>query len=601
MLKPQANATREMFNCDGFWAFAADPDNDGESHGWHQAPPTQHHLAVPGSWHEQIHALRFYFGVGWYHRRVHLPRSFQADGRRVFLHGGGVVQDATVWINGQQVGHHVGGHLPFEFDITDALPAGGAEVLVVIRVDHRLREDMLPAGNARRDEDRLGFGKTAPDVPYDFFPYGGLHRPVTISSRDACHLDRLRVTTDFDGADGLVQVAATASADAAERIRCTCGEASAEADLDGTRATAELRIPDVTPWRLGVGHLYDVQVELLRGETVIDTYRLPVGVRTVRIDGDQLLINGEPVSLTGFGKHEDSDFAGRGLHPPQLIKDFELLDWIGANSFRTSHYPYSEEWYEEADRRGIAIIGETPFVSLADRLYTDELSDHAADVIARMIDRDGNHPSVIAWSVANEPFHAGSERGLPFFKRMIDTAHAEDPTRPVTYVAHLDPVEFENGPAQYVDFLGLNKYYGWYIGHGRNDEGTTQAFVDCLQSFYDAYKKPILLGEFGADTIAGFGDVPEQAFTEGFQAELVVRQARAATALPFVIGVHLWNFADFATGQQLNRIHGNKKGIFTRDRKPKLAAYALRQLWTGIGFGETDIGPASAPITDLMR
>jgi beta-glucuronidase len=180
---------------------------------------------------------------------------------------------------------------------------------------------------------------------------------------------------------------------------------------------------------------------------------------------------------------------------------------------------------------------------------------------------------------------------MPFFKRMIDAARAADPSRPLGYVAHLEPVQQDNGPAALCDFIGVNKYFGWYVGHGRNDAVTTQALVDCLQSFYDTYQKPILLAEFGADTQAGIGDVPEQAFSEGFQAEIVVRQARAVQDLPFILGVHMWNFADFATGQQLNRMHGNKKGAFTRNRKPKMVAYGLRQLWTGIGFGETDTGP----------
>ena len=126
-------------------------------------------------------------------------------------------------------------------------------------------------------------------------------------------------------------------------------------------------------------------------------------------------------------------------------------------------------------------------------------------------------------------------------------------------LAHLDPVQVDNGAAELVDFLGVNKYYGWYLGHGMNNAETTEGLINCLQGFYDTFKKPILLAEFGADCVAGMGAVPEQAFGEGFQTELVIRQAQAVEKLPYILGVHLWNFADFATGQQLNRAHGNNE------------------------------------------
>ena len=414
MLKPQANAQRETMSLDGLWDFAVDADNVGVENGWTQVLPTHHRLAVPGSWNEQIHDLKFYFGVGWYHQRIHVPASFVESGKRVFIHGGGANQDVQVWVNGQEVGSLFGGHLPFEFDITDALN-GQREALVVIRIDHRLREMTLPSGTTLRNEDRLGFGVTLPDVPYDFFPYGGVHRSLTVSARAETHLDRLRVETDVDNTTGIVSLKGQlAQAAGSAILRMTCGGEQTEAAFNGTEAMASVRIPDARLWRLGAGELYDCDCEVIIDSTVVDSYRLPVGIRTVKIEGDQLLINGESVYLRGFGKHEDADFSGRAQNMPLLVKDFELLDWIGANSFRTSHYPYGEEWYEEADRRGIAVIGETPFVSLADRLYTPEMSDHSVDVIERMIDRDANHASVIAWSVANEPWHAGSERGLPF-------------------------------------------------------------------------------------------------------------------------------------------------------------------------------------------
>ncbi|MCZ9990335.1 hypothetical protein OFQ66_10950 [Brachyspira hyodysenteriae] len=88
------------------------------------------------------------------------------------------------------------------------------------------------------------------------------------------------------------------------------------------------------------------------------------GIRTVKVEGTKFLINGKPFYFTGFGKHEDSEIAGRGYNPPVIKRDFELIKWVGANSFRTSHYPYSEEIMQAADREGIVIIDEVAAVGM---------------------------------------------------------------------------------------------------------------------------------------------------------------------------------------------------------------------------------------------
>jgi beta-galactosidase/beta-glucuronidase len=91
---------------------------------------------------------------------------------------------------------------------------------------------------------------------------------------------------------------------------------------------------------------------------------LDVGIRRIEVRGDRLLLNGEPIALTGFGMHEDFPIHGRGLNVPLLVRDHELLRWVGANSYRTSHYPYSEEAMGLADRLGVLVIDEIPAVSL---------------------------------------------------------------------------------------------------------------------------------------------------------------------------------------------------------------------------------------------
>lgn len=111
------------------------------------------------------------------------------------------------------------------------------------------------------------------------------------------------------------------------------------------------------------GYLYTLEVGLLTisGE-LIDIYRLPVGIRTVTWNNTSLMINGRPVYMHGFGRHEDSDIRGKGLDMPTVLRDYNLIKWIGANAYRTSHYPYAEEIMDMADKLGIMIIDECPGV-----------------------------------------------------------------------------------------------------------------------------------------------------------------------------------------------------------------------------------------------
>src|SRR5690606_21552764 len=172
-----------------------------------------------------------------------------------------------------------------------------------------------------------------------------------------------------------------------------------------------------------------LDVELVQNGSVVDRYSLPIGIRTIAIEGDQLLLNGQPIYLRGFGRHEDFPITGRGLLPAVIVKDYALMKWIGANSFRTTHYPYSEEMMMLADRLGFLVIDETPAVGL---FFAEEGLDRRLALCRQytqeLIARDKNHPSVIMWSLANEP-HSRRPAAKPFFRELYDLARELDPTR----------------------------------------------------------------------------------------------------------------------------------------------------------------------------
>ncbi|MCB0128990.1 MAG: hypothetical protein KDE58_42280, partial [Caldilineaceae bacterium] len=128
--------------------------------------------------------------------------------------------------------------------------------------------------------------------------------------------------------------------------------------------TATIEVANAKLWGPGHPHLYPLTVTLHDNDTVLDRYTLDIGIRTIAVAGDQLLLNGEPIFLKGFGKHEDFPIHGRGMNLPVAVRDASLFHWLGANSYRTAHYPYAEEAMDLADREGILIIDEIPAVSL---------------------------------------------------------------------------------------------------------------------------------------------------------------------------------------------------------------------------------------------
>jgi len=430
-----------------------------------------------------------------------------------------------------------------------------------------------------------------PATTYDFFPYAGLHRPVLLFSVPATHVDDVTVRTTLEGAEGRVDVRVLATAGYSGRGRARLGAVETPLRFQNGAAEASLRVPQARPWSPKDPHLYPLSVTLDDGRRTTDSYTLDVGIRTVEVRGDRLLLNGEPITLTGFGKHEDFPINGRGLNIPLLIRDHELLRLVGANSYRTSHYPYSEEAMDLADRLGVLVIDETPAVSLnfAD---TPELVARRLEQCQRALDelitRDKNHPSVILWCVANEPM-AGSpsasagaappaavEAGTRFFKTLYDQVRAKDASRPVTLVG------IGGGPVEWLalfDVTSINRYYGWYSFGGRLDQAAA-ALGKELDALHQRLGKPVLITEFGADTVAGSHSQPEEMWTEEYQVEFLRRYLDTAASRPFVAGLHVWNFADFKTGQGILRMAGlNQKGVFTRDRRPKLAAHFLRSRW----------------------
>ncbi len=584
-LYPQQNATRNTLSLSGVWKWKKDSLGVGEAENWQNGLTDYRSIAVPGSWNDQYADSHNYLDLAWYETEAWLPAGWSVE--RVFLRIGSANYAAKVWVNGEPVGMHEGGHLPFAFDIGSLLRSD-APNRITVQVENILKPTRVPTGNVEG-----GPFNNFPRSNFDFFPFAGLQRDVWLYSVPAAASIRdITVIPSFTGTTGELRVEVeTEGEPTGGQVTVTGPDRTfTEAfTLSENTATVTVSLPDVRLWTLDDPYLYTVEVALGDAENPTDHYRLETGIRTVAVSDEAILLNGEPVFLKGFGKHEDFPIFGKGTALPVMVKDFALLDWVGANSFRTSHYPYDEAYLRMADREGFLIIDETPAVGLYFYGDSTELEQRQAQTlryIDEMIIRDKNHPSVIVWCVANEPFPpnmSGDPRGreappgsVAKFEEMYTRVKQRDTTRPATMVGVM------GGPAEWLapwEVVSINRYYGWYT-HLGDPEGGANLLAMELDGLYKRFGKPIIITEFGADAYPGNRGIESEMFTEDFQTDFLRRYLDIADERPWVTGMHVWAFADFRTSQGLIRFNGmNYKGVFTQDRKPKAAAFYLRNRW----------------------
>lgn len=430
-------------------------------------------MAVPSSFNDigVTASIRDHVGWVWYEREFSVPEILTTE--RVVLRFGSATHIAKVFLNGALIVEHKGGFLPFEAEINRFLQAGKNRLTVA--VNNIVDDSTLPVGFFK-EKDVPGDGKVVHNEPnFDFFNYAGLQRPVKIYTTPRTYIQDVAIVSD---SKGTVYYSIESVGESQVKVSVADESGSVVGKAEGGSGT--INISNVKLWEPLNAYLYTLNVELIKDGKTIDVYEQPFGVRTVEVKDGKFLINNKPFYFKGFGKHEDSPIHGRGFDEAANVMDFNLMKWIGANSFRTSHYPYSEELMRLADREGFVVIDEVPAVGLhlnfmvmlsggvAQRNTWQGLKtfDHHQDVIKELIARDKNHPSVVMWNIANKP--ASEEEGAyEYFKLLVELAKELDPQkRPVTLVTHLGSTPDKDKIAELIDVLALNRYYGWYVDGG---------------------------------------------------------------------------------------------------------------------------------------
>lgn len=552
MLYPKMNKYRDLYSLNGIWNFSTVCDDyvpDKKNCNFMLMP-------VPASFNDLVtdRKLVDYLGKVLYETEFSVPVHANKLYR---LRIGATSHKCDVFLNGKLIGKGINGYFPIDLPLTDLNEVNRLSIVI----DNRLTFETFPTSEVKNGRQEQTF---------DFFNYTGIHRDVLIYTLPEKHIEDVTVKTVVGGDYKKVSVDVETNCDS---VTYTVLDKSGNVVYSGK--DKDFVIDNPILWDTDNPYLYTLSVQ-----TECDKYDLKFGIRKVQVTNKQFLLNDKPVYFKGFGLHEDFLMSGKGKNTPLNIRTFELIKWINANSIRTSHYPYSEEIMDLADEYGVLVIDEVPAVGMApgcfnDGKITDNTRELHKELIKQLFARDKNHPCVIMYSLANEPA-SNEPDSLPYFEDVFAFAR-KIIDLPLTMVNNKD----DDICLQLVDVACLNRYYSWYTDT-EDLSVIKKQLSDNVKLFYEKFNKPILLSEFGADTLEGNHTLPADIFSEEYQTDFVKEFCDTLDEFDYCIGEHVWNFSDFKTMPCIWRVRGNRKGIFTRERQPKMAAHFFRNRWKDI-------------------
>ena len=505
-------------------------------------------MRIPGDWNTQDERLFFYEGTVWF------KKSFQAvpmQDYRTLLYFGAVNYDCHVWVNGKEVGHHVGGFTPFNYDISDLLIEG--ENTIIVKVD-----------NKRHAED-------VPTQIFDWWNYGGITRDVKLIKVPPVYLEDYNLQlTSLEGRRLSFSVKLN-KPEADHTVTLSIPELKIKKTIktaaDGTASVNMKAKPQL--WCPENPKRYQVEITL-DNSTIGDS----IGFRMIETRGKQILLNGQPIFLK---IHEEKPNGGGRANSTEDAHT--LLSWakeLGCNFVRLAHYPHNEYMVREAERMGILVWSEIPcYWTIAWK--NPKTYENACNQLTDMISRDHNRANVIIWSIANETPHS-AERDA-FLSRLAKQARSLDSTRLISMAMEVTGASnyvnrLNDNMNEYVDVVSFNQYIGWYRDVNDAPKMTWEI----------PYDKPVIISEFGGGAKFGYHGAKNQRWTEEFQENLYRENTAMLDKIDGLAGTTPWILKDFRSPRRVLpgiQDYYNRKGLFSDKGEKKLAFYVLKQWYEG--------------------
>jgi beta-galactosidase/beta-glucuronidase len=436
--QPRAEYPRPQFvrdswiNLNGEWEFEFDDDRVGSKEKWHLGNrKLSKTIQVPFAFQSKLSGIgsNEFHDVVWYRRDLTLPEAFQ--NKRILLHFGAVDYEASVWVNGVLVAKHEGGHTPFHADITDALQAG-TNKLVVKAVDYS-KDVTLPRGKQywHTDSASIFYTRTT-----------GIWQTVWMEAVSADgYLDKVKITPDIDEKQVEFQFFIQGSdSNAKQQLKVEIsfnGEFVSE-DTYGMRSSSgarKIRLNDFNDHGLGAWwtpehpNLYDVTFTLLVDNKAVDVVTSYFGMRKVSIEDGKLCLNNRPYFLKMV--LDQGYFPDGNLTPPSdeaIKQDVELTKAMGFNGARKHQKLEDPRFLYWCDKLGLVVWSEAANAYE----YTEKYVSRFTNEWIASIDRDYNHPSIIAWVPLNESW------GVPNIQ--IDTLQQQHALTMYHLTKSLDPM-----------------------------------------------------------------------------------------------------------------------------------------------------------------
>ena len=492
-----------------------------------------------------------------------LSKSEVSEGMETYLEIQGANSSAKVFLNGEEVFSHDGGYSTFRVNLTEKLKD---ENVIAILVDNAPNDRVYPQmadftfyGGLYRDVNLIFVNKTHFDLDY----YGGKGIMVTPKKVGGNWEVEVEVFVK-DLADGDNLVYGLYEYDETELKKVTSTDKKATITIDNPVLWNGRKNP----------HLYCMEVEIVRGEEVIDSVCTPFGLRTFEIDPERgFILNGEEYPLRGVSRHQDKWGKGNALSKADHEEDIDLIMEVGATTIRLAHYQHDQYFYDLCDKKGLVIWAEIPYISK----HLPNGRENTISQMKELIVQNYNHPSIVVWGLSNEITMNGANDPdlLDNHHVLNDLVHQMDKTR-LTTMACVSMCKMEEPYVQIPDVVSYNHYFGWYGG----DTSMNGPWFDKFHAMFP--NKPIGVSEYGCEALNWHTSSPVQGdYTEEYQAFYHEELIKQLFSRKYLWATHVWNMFDFGADARAEGGENgqNHKGLVTFDRKYKKDAFYAYKAW----------------------
>jgi beta-galactosidase/beta-glucuronidase len=583
--RPQLVRTRWK-DLGGHWKFAFDDDGQGVRERWHEMPRLDGSITVPfppESSASGVHDTGFHQAL-WYSRVLtpdDLETAGHEKGRRLMLRFGAVDYRAVVWVNGQRVGSHEGGHTPFSFDVTEALNPEGDNELVV-----RVEDDPLDVAQPRGKQD----WREHPHVIW-YHRTSGIWQPVWLESVPRIAVEWVHWRSDLAAGRVHARVGLTAAIPGSASVdielrhgdtvlaRTTVHSEASEVEVVLTLSgQANGQAYEELLWSPEHPRLVDARIDVEHSSGVSDSVASYLGVRSAAVERRLFLLNDRPRyvrSVLSQGYWPESHLAAPSAEA--LRDEVQLIKDLGFNATRVHQKFEDPRFLFWADRLGLMVWAEAP----ATFTFTPIAVERTVREWLEVVHRDFSHPSIVTWVPLNESWGvqhiAHDDRMLSFARALVHLTKALDPTRPV--------VSNDGWEQADTDILAIHDYEG--DGDVMRERYRDRAAVDELVTGVgpagrrlvlsgDVSEHPVMLTEFGGISF----DVHRTEDAWGYTA--------ATSSTDFGARLRSLMTAIHASGAlagycytQLTDTLQETNGLVGSDRIPKLPLAEIREIMTG--------------------